>query len=217
MAKLVVTKGQIDTQHPYIKEFIEKKFNALFNDGTNWSYSAQVYVGLHFVNKFEYPISCSYIKGIPNSSDLYINPGNQRLLYSFMHNKAIDCLMITDEFVQPEWLINKEKYLDDIIIRSHHEGYVPIDPAWQKSNNSYRQWKTFVENVFQQRVGQKYGAVKIHYKDKLVVNIPNKSKNNKLTIINTESCFGVLESLDYMVGKQEKVFQEFSIRNYLTS
>lgn len=217
MARLIVSKGQIDTQHPYIKEYIDSRFTKWFSSGKDWTYPAQVYIALHFINKFDYPISCSYIKSLPGSQDLYVNPGNQRLLYAFMHNKLADCLMIRDELVKPDWLINDEEYYDDIMLIHHSRTYVPVDPAWQESNNSYRQWKTFVENVFQQQVGNKYGKIQIHYKDKLIVNLANKSKTNKLTIINSDTVFGVLESLDYMVGKQEKVFQEFSIRNYLTS
>lgn len=218
MAKLVVNSGQINTQHPYIKEYIRLKFTHWFETGKDWSYPAQVYVGLHYVKKFDFPISCSYIESHPGSQHLYVNPGNQRLLYAFMYNQSLDALMIRDELVKPDWFTNEQEYLGDILLHHHSLTYAPIDPSWKNSQEEYIHWKNFCQTVFREKIQPTFGTVKIYYGKQLVVNIPNKHNNtSQLTVINTNSCFGVLEALDYMTGKQEKVFNEFTIRKYLTN
>lgn len=214
LAKIVVQYGKIDTSHKLIKNYLIDKFDSWFSAGNDWTYPAKVFVALHYTSKVTQPISCTYFKGLPNTQDFYCNPGNQRLIYGFMQNKNVECLILHDEDIVPEFLKDSSITRDEIKLRLHSQSHTPVYQDWDEDKN----WRKFVQVVFQKHVTDIHGTLKIYYKNKLIIDVPNKyNTTNKITIINTETPLGVWESLEYLIKKQEKIFQEFSVKNYLTS
>lgn len=211
LAKLFVQTGQIDTSHKLIKEYLEDRFTKWYSLNKDWSYPAKVFVALHYTSKFELPISCTYFESIPNTPCFFVNPGNQRLIYGYMQNQNVDCLIAHDEHCPPEFLLNPVQITEPVKLRHHSRSYTPVFEDWKEDKN----WSRFANVVFQKYVSDIHGTVKIYYKDKLIVDIPNKhNTNNSLNIIKADNPFGIWESLESLIGKQEKVLNQFSIRKY---
>ena len=213
LAKLFVQTGQIDTSHKLIKEYLEDRYSKWYSSNKDWSYPAKVFVALHYSSKIKVPVSCTYFESIPHTQSLFVNPGNQRLIYGHMQNQTVDCVIAHDEHCPPEFLLNPTQQLKTkFALRYHSQSYTPVTDDWHEEDNS---WKKFVNVVFQKHVSDMHGTIKIYYKDNLIVDIPNKhNTNNSLNIINAETPFGVWESLESLIGKQEKVLNQFSIKKY---